>query len=326
MQDIYALINSRQIAEHCRKIRHPFTVFEQAVLIDHAGQQVPIEERISLYQALEKDADAPEEVREAIRRTVAGYETAMARTGKRQTGVIYYTDELHFSSFARARKHIRTKQTPRMDGASFDEKGEVSYAIHETALDDKETEETSLYSYFFNGDGHLYNYMDDAPNAHPFLDEDIFIPTPFENGDFLTWREPLMGRKWGVYAKSENQPEHAARYTFEKVEGATAAFSVYTWDDMCAGGRLLKLGRISPLSQSGIFAYRESHLPKGCLSGNNNKDEYRRLVMEYLSLRTRAFAYGYPEFESDPLLPSRFVETGVGLSGLAAYLEEAWGK
>lgn len=49
--DIYNLINSKAISEHCRKIKHQFNTEELAVLI-YRNKQMNIEEKIQAYQEL----------------------------------------------------------------------------------------------------------------------------------------------------------------------------------------------------------------------------------------------------------------------------------
>lgn len=52
--DIYNLINSKAISEHCRKIKHQFNTEELAVLI-YRNKRMNINEKISAYEELIKD-------------------------------------------------------------------------------------------------------------------------------------------------------------------------------------------------------------------------------------------------------------------------------
>ena len=52
--DIYNLINSKAIQEHCRKIKHQFNTEELAVLI-YRNKRMSIEEKITAYQELITD-------------------------------------------------------------------------------------------------------------------------------------------------------------------------------------------------------------------------------------------------------------------------------
>ena len=49
--DIYNLINSKAISEHCRKIEHKFNTEEIAVLI-YRNKNLSIEEKINYYNEL----------------------------------------------------------------------------------------------------------------------------------------------------------------------------------------------------------------------------------------------------------------------------------
>lgn len=51
MEDIYDLINSKAIQEHCRKIQHKFNTEELAVLI-YRNKRMSIEEKIHWYEML----------------------------------------------------------------------------------------------------------------------------------------------------------------------------------------------------------------------------------------------------------------------------------
>lgn len=52
--DIYNLINSKAISEHCRKIQHQFNTEELAVLI-YRNKRMSVDEKISAYQELISD-------------------------------------------------------------------------------------------------------------------------------------------------------------------------------------------------------------------------------------------------------------------------------
>ena len=52
--DIYSLINSKAIQEHCRKIKHKFNTQELTVLI-HRNKRMSIDEKITAYQELITD-------------------------------------------------------------------------------------------------------------------------------------------------------------------------------------------------------------------------------------------------------------------------------
>ena len=52
--DIYNLINSKAISEHCRKIQHQFNTEELAVLI-YRNKRMSVDEKISAYQELITD-------------------------------------------------------------------------------------------------------------------------------------------------------------------------------------------------------------------------------------------------------------------------------
>lgn len=54
MIDVYKLINSKAISEHCRKINHKFNTEELAVLI-YRNKRMNVDEKISAYQELIKD-------------------------------------------------------------------------------------------------------------------------------------------------------------------------------------------------------------------------------------------------------------------------------
>lgn len=54
MIDVYNLINSKAISEHCRKINHKFNTEELAVLI-YRNKRMNVEEKISAYQELIND-------------------------------------------------------------------------------------------------------------------------------------------------------------------------------------------------------------------------------------------------------------------------------
>ena len=49
--DIYGLINSKAIQEHCRKIKHKFNILELTILI-YRNKKMSVEEKICAYQQL----------------------------------------------------------------------------------------------------------------------------------------------------------------------------------------------------------------------------------------------------------------------------------
>ena len=351
MKDMYELLNSPQIAEHCRKLQYPFTVFEQAVLIHHAGSHVLLEERISLYRDLEKDTSIPKDVREAILRTIANDETAAMRTEATRPGILYCTDGQCYSSFARAKADILSRQMRGKPFLSSCEKQDVRFTICEMALDGYEKNAGDVYyAYHFNADGNLYGYdcMTDESSSlgNAFAGEDIFIPLPFQNGDILTWMEgtekagaachtpfpadsfanvltggdafmatPFQNgeslswtggkRKWGVYAKRETHAGKVSRHSFAEGKVENSAIPVYAWMDKAGhvSYRHIALDTVSALLGKDISVYPWEHLPQGAFSADTKEDAYRRLVTEYVSLRTKSFSYGYPGFCLDRLLP-----------------------
>ena len=54
MIDVYNLINSKAISEHCRKINHKFNTEELAILI-YRNKRMNVDEKISAYQELIND-------------------------------------------------------------------------------------------------------------------------------------------------------------------------------------------------------------------------------------------------------------------------------
>lgn len=107
--DIYNLINSKAIAEHCRKIKHQFNTEELAVLI-YRNKYMSVDEKIQAYnelityypdmQVIERfNCSHYDSVRDLIRGEITRLNTLVDKLKLDETDVIY-TYEAYYKSIS----------------------------------------------------------------------------------------------------------------------------------------------------------------------------------------------------------------------------------
>ena len=213
--DVYKLINSKAIAEHCRKIQHQFNTEELAVLI-YRNKYMSVDEKIQAYNELITDYNDMQvierfncshydSVRDLIKSEINRLNT-LVDTLKLDEQDVIYTYEAYYKSISMYREYSKIAKLYK----TFSET--ITAAIEEIKEDDDviifKLYKTSLIDdfpnivakYIVNADKQIkmVNLYD---TKHVDLDiENIFLnlPTPFKRGDILVNYNDLPYRK-GVF-------------------------------------------------------------------------------------------------------------------------------
>lgn len=204
--DIYNLINSKAISEHCRKIKHQFNTEELASLI-YRNERMNIEEKIQAYQELITDYPDMEvvekincehfdSVRDLITEEINRIKNLRQKMLKTEEEKIY-TYEISYRNSYLCRFEDSgnfyknySDVCKRMDKErqEDEEKEILKYRIIKRPFfrdDNNNYEELTEEYTIINGMPKLLNIyvtMDDFPNLCGIY---VNIPTPFKRGDLL---------------------------------------------------------------------------------------------------------------------------------------------
>ena len=200
--DVYKLINSKAIAEHCRKIQHKFNTEELAVLI-YRNKYMSVDENVQAYNELMTDyPDMPvierfncrhyDSVRDLIKSEINRLNTLVDKLKLDEPDVIY-TYEAYYKSISMYRDYSKIANL-------YNTFSETITAVTEEIKEDDDVLMFKLYK---------TSLINDFPNivAKYILNEDkqikmvnlydikqinlnidnIFLnlPTPFKRGDIL---------------------------------------------------------------------------------------------------------------------------------------------
>lgn len=227
--DIYNLINSKAIAEHCRKIQHKFNTEEIAVLI-YRNKTMSVDEKIQAYQELiDNYEDMPmiehlhcgpyESVKEEIRFEIKRLQGLCQKVEQTENDYFYtyrpaYNSlEIYEDYSINNNKKTYQDIMQKIENEIKEEDNEIcKFQITKKSF---ETEETITAEFVVNGDKAVMTNIYDANSFAPdFSTIFVNMPTPFEKGDLLvsnvstlkrgknvfvlnwmiTWREDLQAR------------------------------------------------------------------------------------------------------------------------------------
>ena len=213
--DIYDFLNSRDVAEHCRKIGKTWTPFEMAAIIDRSGRTTA-EKHAGWRAIIAEYADMPTPVNgsgrsyESLHKKLSEYidyeEQLFESFKKPEKGVLYvYSDwsgccddhRCAFDNFETALSH-----------AAKYYRGHVLKMIRSFIYDNAPANDYFHMTALFNNDNNLNlvrieGISSKLPNLGDIFNNgvlfdpfaEIQIPLPFERGDILASYKGLWGKK-----------------------------------------------------------------------------------------------------------------------------------
>ncbi len=204
--DIYNLINSKAISEHCRKIQHQFNTEELAVLI-YRNKRMSIDEKISAYQELISDYEDMEvierinckhydSVKDMIKGEIQRLGTLREKLEKQESNVIYtynsfWDNGYHIIKGKDEYRDVYTNFKEVKDLINEDIKGDdnnelLSFRITKRPLiKEKEYEIVAEYLITKNKELKMVNIYDFKGDWLDISNICLNIPTPFKKGDLL---------------------------------------------------------------------------------------------------------------------------------------------
>ena len=202
--NIYDYFNSRDIAEHCRKIGHVFSTLDMAVIV--ANSNKTIREKHEAYREIiagcpdmavsERNCfDAQESLHNYLRELIDWEEKTIAEFYTPGEGVVY---QAHVRYYDSCRCDHECYRTIPQALAAFNNKWEkadwengkvTSVDIHKITVD-TDTDERYFPYASFNSDGELIYFCEYERRPDPLEMIFIHLPLPFEKGDILeAWGE-----------------------------------------------------------------------------------------------------------------------------------------
>lgn len=204
--DIYNLINSKAISEHCRKIQHQFNTEELAVLI-YRNKRMSIDEKISAYQELITDypdmqvierinCKHYDSVKDMIKGEIQRLKDLIEKLEKEEKDVIYTYNSFWYNGY----NIIKGKDEYR---DVYTNLKEVMQLIDEDIQDDEDNELLSFritkrpltkedkyeivaeYLVTENKELKMVNIYDFKSDWLDISNICLNIPTPFKKGDLL---------------------------------------------------------------------------------------------------------------------------------------------
>jgi len=200
--DIYSFINSRDIAEHCRKIGHEFTPLEMAVIINLSKECITKKHEGYIW-LIENTPDC-----EVPERTNCNYFSSLHNLLRELMYIENRIDELFKKQEPEYCYHMNIYEENTCDDdniyLSWEEavkdatnnNSMISFSIEKRRFDDavNETGAIVYLVYYYNNNGEPITYW---ANKGYFTEEEIRvsialdniyidIPMPFENGDLIT--------------------------------------------------------------------------------------------------------------------------------------------
>lgn len=204
--DIYNLINSKAISEHCRKIKHQFNTEELAVLI-YRNKRMSVDEKISAYNELISDyADIEvierinckyySSVKDMIKGEINRLEALKEKLEKQESNVIYtynsfWDNGTYIVKGKNEYKDVYTNFKEVKDLINEDIKGDkdkelLSFRITKRPLGkENKYEITAEYLVTENKELKMVNIYDFESDWLDISNIFLNIPTPFKKGDLL---------------------------------------------------------------------------------------------------------------------------------------------
>ena len=200
--DVYKLINSRAIADHCRKIKHQFNTEELAVLI-YRNKYMSVDEKIQAYNELITDyPDIPvlerfncrnyDSIRDLIKSEITRLNTLVDKLKLDEPDVVY-TYEAYYKSISMYRDYSKIANLYKTFSETItavteeitEDDDVLMFKLYKTSLTDDFPNIVAKYTVNEDNKIKMVNLYD---TKHIDLDIDnifINIPTPFKRGDIL---------------------------------------------------------------------------------------------------------------------------------------------
>lgn len=204
--DIYNLINSKAIQEHCRKIKHQFNTEELAVLI-YRNKRMSIDEKITAYQELISDYPDMEvierinckhydSVKDMIKGEIQRLKNLIVKLEKEEQDVIYTYNSYWYNGYniIEGKGEYRDVYTNLKEVIQLidediqdDEDNELlSFRITKRPLiKENKYEITAEYLVTENKELKMVNIYDFKSEWLDISNICLNIPTPFKKGDLL---------------------------------------------------------------------------------------------------------------------------------------------
>ena len=199
--DVYKLINSKDISEHCRKVKHKFNTEELAVLI-FRNRRMSIDEKIIAYKELiEEYLDMEvierinckhyDSVKDMIKQEIIRLENLVKELKEEEQNVIYtyipfYKSNREYRGHEFNNTYKTFTETYNAVNKEIKEDDDISmYTIKKKSLILDKPKIISEYIVDDNNISKMINIYDSENN---WLDIDnicLNIPTPFKKGDIL---------------------------------------------------------------------------------------------------------------------------------------------
>lgn len=330
--DIYNLINSKAISEHCRKIKHQFNTEELAVLI-YRNKKMDVDEKIAAYKEL--IADYPD--MEVIERINCKHYDSVKEMIK---GEINRLEKLYKELIEDSENAIYSwvefnKSTQRWSYSNLIENSKKTYKEIQKNVSDyiNEYDDTLSYritkKYFGKKEKIIYakysviNKQSKLINITGSEDEDNYldinniflnIPTPFKKGDILISNDNSM-RNYGDYSKI-----FVLEYLCTWKEGLKEYLAEGNCDssDMIAYAYYLYGENSTKFVLDVKWDYDSFEYYDGKLEGNNRilKDISSFLKGE-IGLELFVHAYDAYKAENMRILPDFYTDEGLKLAGFS---------
>ncbi|MCI8310383.1 MAG: hypothetical protein HFJ45_09595 [Clostridia bacterium] len=204
--DIYNLINSKAISEHCRKIQHKFNTEELAVLI-YRNKRLSIDEKIELYKELITDYPDMEvierinckhynSVKDMIRGEIQRVKDLIEKLEKEESNVIYTYNSSWYNGYRiiEGKNEYRdvytnlkeVKQLIDEDIKDDEDNELLSFRITKRPLNKENNYEISAeYLVTESKELKMINIYDFKGDWLDISNIFLNIPTPFKEGDLL---------------------------------------------------------------------------------------------------------------------------------------------
>ena len=265
--DIYDFLNSRDIAEHCRKIGKIWTPFEMAVLINrshrttaekHAGWRTIIAEYADMPTPVNDSGGSYESLHKKLMEWIDCEEHLFEVFKKPEEGALYaYNDwsgsrnnpECAFDNFETA-----------LSDAAKHYYGDRHHGVHVIRMTKSFINDSDHMTAFFNNDNNLdlvwivggrkQSELVDIFNKGYLFDAYVEIPMPFERGDILTYKKGWDKEDDGIVFVFDSFEHNVIKLPKEKYRDTKRIKGFY----VCENGDLLD--HDSPYDLEQIEYYR----------------------------------------------------------------------
>lgn len=219
--DVYNLINSRAIAEHCRKIQHQFNTEEIAVLI-YRNKTMSIDEKIQAYNELISDYPDMEvierincahynSVKDMIQKEITRLNTLVDKLKQDELDVIYtfdaYYKSINMYRYSNKLDDVYKTFTETLNAVTeeiAEDDDILMFKLYKKSLENAFSQIVAEYIVNADNQAIMINVYD-TKNYDLDIDN-IFInlPTPFKKGDVLIAYNDVPNSYATILPKKEN--------------------------------------------------------------------------------------------------------------------------